>query len=69
VHTIPKRRSNWKQRWTALVICLAAAALLASIDVADSHDSQLGQVARMLLALVMLVLGVYEFVRPDKPKS
>jgi peptidoglycan/LPS O-acetylase OafA/YrhL len=69
MHTVQKRRTNWKQRRVALIICVAAAMLLASIDVADSHDSRLGQIARMLLALVMLVFGVYEFVKPDAPKS
>ena len=64
-----RKRTNWKRRWIELLSAIAVAMLLASIDVADSQDSRFAQIARMLLAAVLLILGIYVFVRPDETKT
>jgi CHASE2 domain-containing sensor protein len=68
MNTILRRRTNWKRRWLSVGVSVACAGLLASTGSTHSHNPLWVDLAPLVLALVVLLLGIYEFVRPDSRK-
>ena len=66
--TIQKRRSEWGRRWTTLIVCVSIGLVLASISVTDGGESRWLVNLRRVLTVIAFICGIYEFVRPDKPK-
>jgi hypothetical protein len=64
---VTNKRVDWSRRWFGLILCIASCLLLLSIY--SPGQSRWFSVLQIAGEVVILGLGIYEFVRRETPKS
>jgi len=65
--SVPAKRADWMRRWVGLVLGIVLCLLLLSIY-SPGQARWIG-VLQVVGAVIILGLGIYEFVRREAPRS